>query len=512
MDIHITIEGRRDLTGQLYRQLRTGILDGRLPAGERLPSTRDLAIQLGVSRKTTLEVFERLGAEGYLVSRPGNGTFVADGLVRLPSKVDRHDRSDRADRADHHDRHVRHDRLHGHSANEPASLRPKIVLPRAIPIWDTFPDPRALPFATEGVDYDFVGGVTDKSQFPFDAWRRCVSYALRAQARGQGAYHDTAGEPELRLGVSRYLAYSRAVASDPDGVFITHGAQQAIDLLGRIMLRPGDVVAVEDPGYPPVRSCLSALGARIVDVPVDEHGLIVAKLPDEARIVYVTPSHQFPLGMPMSLDRRVELLEWAQQRGALIVEDDYDGEFRFEGRPMESLKSLDHAGLVAYVGTFSKTVFPELRIGYFVPPASLIGALHKAKQLTDWHSCSMTQTALGYFMLEGDFAKHLRRVHKHYAARRDRLLTHLRDGLSDWFDPVVQVAGIHLVALLKAPLDERTVVDAAREAKIGLYGIAGFYQRARPRSGILFGYGGIDADAIDHALRRLEPVMRTLGS
>ncbi|HTJ94386.1 MAG TPA: PLP-dependent aminotransferase family protein [Pararobbsia sp.] len=510
MDIHITIEGRRDLTGQLYRQLRTGILDGRLPAGERLPSTRDLALQLGVSRKTTLEVFERLGAEGYLISRPGDGTFVADGLMRLSPKGERislNERHERVERAYAQGQGHRHP--YGGAATDFLASR-KFVAPRPLPIWESFPDIRSLPHGTEGVDFDFVAGMSDKSVFPFDAWRRCVNHALRTQARDRSMYRDSEGESDLRLAVSRYLAYSRAVTSDASEVFITHGAQQAMDLLARVMIRPGDVVAVEDPGYPPARSCFAALGARIADVPVDEHGLVVAQLPDEARIVYVTPSHQFPLGMPMSLERRVELIEWAQQRGALIIEDDYDGEFRFEGRPMESLKSLDQAGLVAYVGTFSKTIFPEVRIGYFVPPASLVSALQKAKQLTDRHSCTMTQAALAQFMFEGEFAKHLRRAHKRYAARRAVLLRHLRGDLSTWFEPVVPVAGIHMVATIRPAIDEATIVDAAREAKIGIYGISRFFQKAQPRRGLLFGYGGIETDAIDAGLSRLAFVMRSL--
>ncbi|RKP56481.1 PLP-dependent aminotransferase family protein [Pararobbsia silviterrae] len=490
MDIHITIEGRRDLTGQLYRQLRSGILDGRLPAGERLPSTRDLATQLGVSRKTTLEAFERLGAEGYLVSRPGDGTFVAEGLMRLPAKTER-----------------------GQSAPSTADAshaRHKTVLPRALPVWGAFTDARSLPRPTDALDADFAGGVTDKTQFPFDAWRRCVHHALRIQARGRGTYREAAGDPDLRLAIARYLAYSRAVASDPDGVVVTQGAQQAIDLLARVMIRPGDVVAVEDPGYPPVRSCFAALGARVADIPVDAQGLVVAKLPDDARIVYVTPSHQFPLGMPMSLERRVELLEWARHRGALIIEDDYDGEFRFEGRPMEPLKSLDRAGLVAYVGTFSKTIFPELRIGYCVPPATLVDALLKVRFVTDHHSCALTQSALAQFMLGGDFAKHLRRIHKHYSARRERVLAHLHGGLSAWLDPIVPVAGIHLVALLAPPLDEARVIGAAREAGVGLHGLSMFFNKAPARNGFLFGYGGVDADTIDRGLGRLAGVLREL--
>ncbi|HXZ08502.1 MAG TPA: PLP-dependent aminotransferase family protein, partial [Paraburkholderia sp.] len=349
MDIHITIEGRHDLAGQIYRQLRAGIVEGRLTGGAQLPSTRDLATKLGVSRKTTLDVFERLLSEGFLRTRAGAGTYVAEGLQRLPGEK---------------------------SAHAKAAETTKVVArAKASPVWDEVAKSIAMPRSGPDLTHDFVGGMTDKSLFPFDVWRTCVNQALRAQARGRGVYRDAAGEQELRLAISRYLAFSRAVTSNWDDVLVTQGAQQALDLMARVMLRPGDVAAIEDPGYPPARACFAALGAKVVAVPVDAEGLVVSRLPKNARVVYVTPSHQFPLGMPMSLERRVELLEWAQQRGAVIIEDDYDCEYRFEGRPMEPLKSLDRAGLVAYVGTFSKTIFPELRIGYVVPPASLLGPL-----------------------------------------------------------------------------------------------------------------------------------------
>jgi GntR family transcriptional regulator / MocR family aminotransferase len=489
MDIHIAVEGRHDLAGQIYRQLRAGIVEGRLAGGTQLPSTRDLATQLGVSRKTTLDVFERLLAEGFLHARAGAGTFVATGLQRLPAE-----RSARA---------ARHATL-----SEKSSAR-------AQPVWSSVPE-ILPPQPAQGTAFDFIGGVTDKSHFPFDAWRRCVNHALRVQSRGRGVYRDAAGEQELRLGISRYLAFSRAVASNWEDVIVTQGAQHAVDLIARVTLRPGDVAVIEDPGYPPVHACLTAVGAKVVPVPVDDEGLIVSKLPKNARLVYVTPSHQFPLGMPMSLTRRVELLEWAQQRDAVIIEDDYDCEYRFEGRPMEPLKSLDRAGLVAYVGTFSKTIFPELRIGYTVPPASLYETLRKARQIGDWHGCSLTQTALGSFMLNGDFARHVKRMHKLYAARRTCLLDHLHGDLARWFEPVVPTAGIHLAALIRTPgkaaLSESAVIEAARRESIALHGLAPFYQRAKPRAGLVFGYGGIEENDIDEALTKLAKLMPRVES
>ncbi|BAL23845.1 PLP-dependent aminotransferase family protein [Azoarcus sp. KH32C] len=468
MEMHLTVHGRQDLAGQIYRQLRTAILDQRLPEGERLPSTRELAAQLGVSRKTTLDAYERLTAEGFLCSRPGDGTFVAEGLARLRET-------------------------------------PTPPAPRAAPraLWDSLPPALAMPGQVTPLPYDFMGGVTDKRLFPFDTWRSCIHHALRIQARGRGTYRDTAGEQELRLAVARYLGFNRALATNWQDVLITQGAQQALDLMARTIVGPGDVVAVEEPGYPPARASFLAQGARVVGVPVDAEGLVVEALPPDARLVYVTPSHQFPLGMPMSLERRIQLLEWAHEHGAVIIEDDYDGEFRFEGRPMEPLKTLDRSGLVAYVGTFSKTIFPELRIGYLVSPASLIDALRKVRQIGDWHSCALTQNALAKFMLDGDFAKHLRRMHKHYAARRQTLLGHLTGALAPWFEPIVPAAGIHLVARFRQPLSEAQLIAAAREAAIGLYGISGFHAQEPRRQGMLFGYGGIDADEIDKALNIL---------
>lgn len=474
MNVHVTLEGRHDLAGQIYRQLRAGVMDGRLAPGDRLPSTRELAARLEVSRKTTLDVFERLIAEGYLRTRTGDGTFVADTMTRLAGAAD--------------------------------SAQPAPVTGRGRSDWDAVL--AALPTPAEHPpEHDFLGGITDKNLFPFDAWRRCVGHALRVQARGWGAYRDPAGEPELRQAVARYLGYSRAVVCNWRELVVTQGAQQAFDLLARVVLGDGDVVAMEDPGYPPARAIFAAAGARVVSVPVDEEGLVVEALPPFARLVYVTPSHQFPLGMPMSLRRRLALLDWAKRRGALIVEDDYDSEFRFEGRPMESLKSLDHAGVVAYVGTFSKTIFPELRIGYVIPPASLGTVLRQAKQLGDWHSCPLTQIALAKFMADGYFAKHLRRMHREYAGRRAMLLRMLGHELSPWLRALPSEAGIHLAAEIRGDLSERALAARAREVSVGLYGIAGMFAEARRRPAILLGYGGIDAERIRQGLTRLSAAL-----
>lgn len=460
--MQISLHGRQDLTGQIYQQLRAGIIDGRLSGGERLPPTRDLAGLLGVSRKTTLEVFERLITEGYLRARPGDGTFVAEGVTRVPT-----DQARIGDAVD---------------ATESALAGAERAAARSV--WAAVPEALSMPTRRAALPFDFRGGVTDKTQFPFDQWRRCVNHALRIQARSRGDYREPGGEQELRLAISRYVAFSRAVTCNWQDVIVTQGAQQALDLLARVAVKPGGIVAMEDPGYPPARAAFAALGAVVVGVPVNEQGIVTAALPHQASLVYVTPSHQFPLGMPMSVARRVELLEWAQKRHAVIVEDDYDGEFRFEGRPMESLKSLDRAGLVAYVGTFSKTMFPELRIGYMVPPRSLNLALQKAKQTGDWHTCTLTQTALARFMLDGDFSKHLRRIHKQYEARRNVLIAHLRGNLAPWFDTVVPAAGIHLTAVLKAGLEEGPLMPPQMTLPLASMASQGSTRTERPAKGL----------------------------
>jgi len=485
MDVHLTIHGRHDLAGQLYRQLRTAILDGRLVPGERLPSTRDLALQIGVSRKTTLDVFERLIAEGYLQPRAGSGTFVAEATEGLRARAP--------------------------VASPAAQLASPTPPVRTFDTpWNNMPG--VLPQPRPNLVYDFVGGVTEKRLFPFDVWRRCVAHALRQQARGRGGYHDPAGDQALRLAISRYLAFSRAVVCAWADIVVTQGAQQAIDLIARVLVRPGDTVAIEDPGYPPARIALQALGANVVPVPVDAEGLVVDALPKHAKLVYVTPSHQFPLGMPMSLARRAQLLDWAQRHDALIIEDDYDSEFRFDGRPMESLKSLDAAGCVAYVGTFSKTIFPELRIGYVVPPASLVTPLRHAKQVADWHSESLMQAALAKFMLDGDFAKYLRRMHKEYAARRNALLRHLRGPLAQWLAPVPSAAGIHMAAQVHAPLPEAELVKLAEGVGVGLYGTARMHVARPPQPGLLIGYGHVNVAEIDAGLGKLAEVLAKVAT
>ncbi|MGH8355088.1 MAG: PLP-dependent aminotransferase family protein, partial [Pseudomonas sp.] len=360
--------------------------------------------------------------------------------------------------------------------------------------------------------YNFAGGTTDKRRFPFDAWRACLHRALRLQARSPAFYAEALGYPELRLAISRYLAINRAVRCDWNDILVSQGAQQALDLLARVMLTPGDLAVVEEPGYPPARLAFEAAGARVLGVPVDGEGLRVDCLPAQAKLVYVTPSHQFPLGQPMSLKRRLELLEWARSRQALIIEDDYDGEYRFDGRPLESLQSLDREGRVAYVGTFSKTLFPELRLGYLLMPAALRAELTAAKQLADQHSESLQQMALAHFISSGEFAKHTRRLQREYAQRRQRLLARLAGDLAPWLEALPSAAGMHLAARLRQPLDTARLSAQLAERGVLLLDLAPFYAEGPALPGLLFGFGAIELAELEEGLTQLRLVLEAVAT
>jgi GntR family transcriptional regulator/MocR family aminotransferase len=312
----------------------------------------------------------------------------------------------------------------------------------------------------------------DISLFPYALWRSLVASSSRVVGELDARYGNPQGDPKLRDAIARYVAFTRGVVCNADRIVITHGAQQAFDLIARVLLNPGDIAAVEDPGYPPVPDLWTTQGVKVKPVPVDAHGLCVSRLPANARLVYVTPSHQFPLGMPMSLERKLDLLGWAAEHRACILEDDYDSEFRFDPRPLEALQSLDQRGLVVYVGTFSKVLHPGLRIGFIVAPPALVPALCAARQLADWHQPLVSQVALARFITEGHLARHVRRMSRIYARRRARLLEALARSPHIFGEVVPSVAGLHVTCITKS--------------------------KARPiRS---FGYGMIAEDQISKAL------------
>jgi GntR family transcriptional regulator/MocR family aminotransferase len=459
MDFHVSLAGRGDLSARIYRELLDAIVDGRLRPGERLPPTRELAQRLDVSRTTVTDAYERLTAEGFLVGRVGAGTFVSDQAVKRASR-----------------------RAAGGAAR-----------PRRL--WESIP-PAGVDSA---LPYNFQLGVPDGTLFPLETWRRLVARELRGKVMLDARYADPSGHAGLRAAIARYVGVSRSVNAGGDDVLITQGAQQALDLVGRVLVEPGDCVAVEEPGYTPARRLFHSLGARVVGVPVDGEGLDVAALPAEARLVYTTPSHQFPLGTPMSLARRTALLAWAERHDAVVIEDDYDSEYRFSDRPLQPLQSIDRGGRVVYVGSFSKTMLPMLRVGFLVAPTSLRSALVTAKQLADWHGDVVTQGALAQFIDEGLLARHIRKATRQYAARHELIVGTLQRDFA-WLELVPSAAGLHLCARASDDLGE--VVAQARAAGVGVQALADFCGGS-PQHGLVIGYGAIPLERIGEGLWRL---------
>jgi GntR family transcriptional regulator/MocR family aminotransferase len=477
MDVHITLDPVGERTNGIYRQLAAAIIEGRLAAGEALPPSRSLAVTLGVSRTTVAVAYDRLGAEGFTVTRQGAGTFVADGRVPGPGR--------------------RAPRGHGVTAR---------------PVWSGM-NVGAIEHSRTA--FDFAIGIPDPTLFPLVAWRRQVASELQPGSAVLDDYGHPAGLLRLRAAIARQIGVSRSVRAGADDVIVTSGAQQAFDLVARVLVAPGDLIAVEEPGYPPVRLLFESLRATVVGVRVDEHGIVVSELPSRAKLVYTTPSHQFPTGVRMSLGRRLELLAWAEASNAVIIEDDYDSEFHYGGGALDPLQSLDRSGRVLYVGTFSKTLVPALRVGFLVAPESLHPALIVAKRLSDWHTDIVTQGALARLLDEGAFASHVRRANRIYAGRRERIIDGVARELSRWLDVVPSVAGLHLFAQLRAdlPLHVPVVTDAAAAAGVGIQSIARFARNddsEQSRRGFVLGYGAIDEASIDHGLRRLRDVLTRL--
>jgi GntR family transcriptional regulator/MocR family aminotransferase len=327
---------------------------------------------------------------------------------------------------------------------------------------------------------------------------------LQPGSVGPGFYAHPAGDRGLREAIARHIGISRGVLARADDVCVTNGTQQALDIVVRALLSPGDCVAVEDPNYPPPCLLFRSLGLRVTPVPVDDHGMIVDALPDEARVVYVTPSHQFPLGVTMSLQRRGALLAWAERRNAAIIEDDYDSEFRLGGRPLEPLQTLDGSGRVIYVGSFSKTMLPTLRLGFVVTPPSISRAVHAAKFVTDWHSALPPQAAMADFLDDGSFARHIRKMSAVYRARHQLITGILKADFRGLLEVIPSAAGLHISAI-SPKLTAMEIVSASRRAAelgVAFQRLSTFGIEHKP-AGAVIGYGAIATGQIEEGLRLL---------
>jgi GntR family transcriptional regulator / MocR family aminotransferase len=463
---------------QIYEGIRCAILDGLLRPGQRVPSTRALALDLDVSRLPVLTAYDQLLHEGYLEGRVGSGTYVS---AAVP------------------------DDLLGHPVPANGAAPPSTPRRRAH---------RPPPVRDEGGLDPFRMSLPALDQFPHAAWAKLVARHAHALTHAQMAYGDPAGLVPLRLAIAEHLRAARAVRCEVDQVLITSGSQAGLRLAGAVLLRAGDRVAVEEPSSPLARAALGAGGAEVVPVPVDEEGMSVDSLRRrEARVraAYVTPSHQYPLGMSMTASRRFTLLDWATRRKAWLLEDDYDSEYRYVSRPLAALQGMDPHERVVYIGTFSKVLFPAVRVGYLVVPPSLRQRFLEAREAFDLFSPTLYQAALAEFLREGHFARHLRRMRGVYLARRDALLTGLARHCGSWLTVLNADAGLHVAVLLSGDLDDGDVVRRMAARGLTATALSTCYAGASRRSGLLLGFGGSTERRLLEATRVLGEVLGGKG-
>lgn len=468
-NLYLTLDGGGPQYAQLIRALKEAILDGRIGAGTRLPATRELAGELGMSRNTVLVAYDQLRAEGFVEGRVGSGTWVAELDIAPRPKAARQ-------RVPAQSRYMRRARRHFRTG---------------------------IGRQHYGLRYNLQYGEPLVNPEIMNAWRRALT---RAATELRFDYPDFRGLPALRDEICAYLARRRGIVAERDDVLIVNGAQQAFTLAARLLVDEGETVAFEEPGYFAARQSLQAHGAHLHAVRADAQGLDYRKLPEHgARLVYVTPSHQFPGGSVMSPARRLGLLRYAERWNAWILEDDYDGEFRYNARPLAALRALDDGDRVMYVGTFSKMLFPSMRLGYMVLPAALREDFRAAKWLADMGSSVIEQAALADFMAGPGFDRHLRQVAAILKARRRALLAGLERHAGERVTVFDAPAGMHVTAWLRGYTHERSeaLIEHARHYGLGIYPIAPHYLKPPARPGLVLGYAGLPVEDIEEAMRLL---------
>jgi GntR family transcriptional regulator / MocR family aminotransferase len=488
-EIFVSLGRDRPLQEQVYRAIRGAILSGRLAPGVKLPSTRALAGALAVSRTTTQLAYEQLLAEGYLTARIGSGTFVAEGSIEEPAKTNPTTTS-------------------GAAAKVAMSrYAERLTLVRAR--WRGVNRSRKA-------EIRFRVGVSDSTLLPRKLWSRIVAEAARDPAPEANEYGKTAGSFELRRAIATHLEQARGVEAAPQQIVIVSGIQQGLGLVSRLFANPGDAALIEDPCYLGASTAFAAEGLHCVPVPVDDDGMnldrIERRAPRKVRLIYVTPSHQFPTGAVLSFPRRQALLTWARARGAVVFEDDYDSEFRFEGRPIESLYALDRTATVIYAGTFSKTMIPALRIGYLVLPPALVESVATAKWLAGFGNPSLEQRALARFIEEGHYGRHVRRCRLQYSRRRATLVGALERHFGDSIELGARGAGLHLLVRFKGLSAARahSLVEAAAREHLEVQRADAFYQSRPPReTELVLGYACLNDAQIEQGVSRLARAVRS---
>lgn len=483
---HFNLSPDIPLYQQIYAHLRSSILSGGLKGGVKLPSTRALAEELSVSRNTVLNAYRQLAAEGYIESTQGSGTYVARILPdHLLAIAEWEGSTDTVTPEQLKPRFSDHARL-------------QLAAPRMS---------RLAPLPTEVSPRPFRFGIPALKTFPYKLWTRLVIRQARNLPLSAFTYQDPAGYMPLREAIAAHVTVSRGVHCTPEQIIIVSGAQGGLDLAARLLINAGDPVWMEDPGYIKARSAFLGSGAEIIPVPVDHEGLVVeagiARAP-QARLAYLTPSHQFPLGVTLSLKRRIALLDWARRANAFLVEDDYDSEYHYTKRPLPALQGLDDHGRVIYIGTFSKVLFPALRLGYLILPSQLVYAFRTVRNLIDTHPPILEQAVLNDFIVDGHFARHLRRMRSLYAERRKALLEATRELPLEIISPE---AGLHCVGWLPAGMSDLVLIQEAASHGVDLVPVANFSTEPLERKGILLGYSEYTIEQIHDGVRRLAAVM-----
>jgi GntR family transcriptional regulator/MocR family aminotransferase len=481
----------------LYDELRTRILAGQLRPGMRLPATRDLALQYGLSRPTIVTAFEQLRSEGYVEGRVGSGTYVSqtlpDELLQAPRAGSAGTKRRRrialsayAQRLQKSPREVVRNILHSRAASRGGSSGPRA----------------------------FRAGQPALAAFPADLWAQVATRRLRRVSTTLLAGGEALGYRPLRDAVAEYLNTSRGVNCSPEQVLIISGVQEALDRAAHLLLDPGDTVWMEEPGYPRAASSFSAVGAKICPVPVDAEGLDLEagrRRWPRPRLVYVTPAHQFPLGVTMSLRRRLSLLEWARKSGTVIFEDDYDSEYRYSGRPVPALQGLDRAGVVIYAGSFTDALFPSLRLGYLVAPPDMVDIFGAAGSVSTHHPPLIDQAILCDFIVEGHFARHVRRMRELYAERLGVLLSAAREQLAGLLEISDVEAGLRTVGWLQRGISAERVAKAAAERDVEVVPLGRYaYGRSRP-NGLVLGFAAVDGRELRRGVEELARVLEDCG-
>lgn len=479
--IHVEKRASHSLYRQVYEGYRKAIVEGSLRIGQRVPSTRVLALELGISRMPVLNAYAQLSAEGYLESRTGSGTIVSRSLPERMAKTE--------------------------LASRPTGLNRK-----RRPV-----SQRCLNLATAEGFYRSRGlGPFNVSQIGFDCfpvalWNSLVTRHTRNVRAKSFDYGDPMGLRTLRERIAEYLRIARGVRCEARQIIIVSGSQQGLEITTRVLLDPGDRVWMEEPGYRLARSVFACSGCVVVPVKVDAEGLNVAagaKKCGSARAALVTPSHQYPLGVTMSASRRLQLLDWAESNGSWIIEDDYDSEYRYEGMPVTSLQGLDRNSRVVYIGTFSKVLFPSLRLGYLVVPEDLVERFLAARFALDIGPPTFPQAVLADFIGEGHFARHIRRMRSVYAARRNALIENLRDRFGSMVEMMGADTGMHLAVVLKGISDRALSERGARE-NLWLAPLSSLFMGKKAQQGFILGFGSTSVQEIPAAVHKLWRLVRT---